>query len=289
MVVGLRLFILFVFLASSACHAKVRYPSRANGYSVSIEDEHGNPLDTYGYRGKTYVLGQYDHRYQIRISNHTSRRIEAVVSVDGRDAMSGVVGDYVGQRGYIVEGHQSFLVEGFRQSQTQVASFRFTNPSDSYSARMGTPHNIGVVGVAIFPERRHPPASVGAVVPRGPRSKSSEPRPPVTHYSFEDASIDSGGGLRGSGSAGPSRRGRRARPSAPLTQQRLGTRYGESRHSPIQYVRFRRHNPKQPRVVLGIYYDDASGLASRGIQIHRAQPIEPSPFPRQVHYAPPPP
>ena len=59
--------------------------------------------------------------------NRTHQRIEAVVTVDGRDVISGQVGDYTKQRGYVIDAYDSVLIEGFRRSMNTVAAFRFTN------------------------------------------------------------------------------------------------------------------------------------------------------------------
>src|SRR5207244_1343644 len=74
---------------------------RAAGY------EHGVLVDgarapTYLHEGESYVLGQLGARYSRRVSNHTGRRVEAVVSVDGRDAVDGRPADPRGKRGYLV-------------------------------------------------------------------------------------------------------------------------------------------------------------------------------------------
>ncbi|HWZ91085.1 MAG TPA: hypothetical protein VNW92_19625, partial [Polyangiaceae bacterium] len=122
-------------------------------YSFTVEDENGNALPTFRQDGRTFLLGEPGQRYNIRVRNPTAQRVEAVVSVDGRDAVSGDPGDYVNGRGYVIPPYGSTLVEGFRRSYEEVASFRFTSPENSYSARMGTPQNVGVIGVAFFPER----------------------------------------------------------------------------------------------------------------------------------------
>ena len=67
--------------------------------------------------------------------------------------ISGQVGDYSKQRGYVIDAYDSVLIEGFRRSMNTVAAFRFTNPGDSYSSRRGTPQHVGVIGVAVFKER----------------------------------------------------------------------------------------------------------------------------------------
>ena len=122
-------------------------------YSVSLEDDQGNTLRAFRRTGTTFVLGYEGERYEVRLENHSDRRVEAVLSVDGRDAVSGAVGDYAHQRGYVVPAHGSVVIDGFRQNLEHTAAFRFSRPGASYSARMGTPENVGVIGVAFFSER----------------------------------------------------------------------------------------------------------------------------------------
>ena len=57
---------------------------RAAGYELTVLVD-GVPVPTYFHDGETYVLGQLGARYTLRVANHSGRRIEAVVSVDGRD------------------------------------------------------------------------------------------------------------------------------------------------------------------------------------------------------------
>ena len=61
---------------------------RAAGYEMTVLID-GVPAQTFDYAGGTYVLGQLGARYTLRVSNHSGRRVEAVVSVDGRDAIDG--------------------------------------------------------------------------------------------------------------------------------------------------------------------------------------------------------
>src|SRR5690606_646986 len=78
---------------SAAAGAPVRPvpPSPPAACRLSVEDEHGQPLPTYAHQGKTWVLGTLGQRYVVRVSNHGPGRVEAVVSVDGRDVVSGEV------------------------------------------------------------------------------------------------------------------------------------------------------------------------------------------------------
>ena len=126
-----------VIVPTIACGA--RHTHSRGGISVSLETPGGQPLNTYYHRGKTFVLGEHGHRYVIRVRNRTAQRIETVISVDGRDVISGRSGNYGSQRGYVIGPYDTISVEGFRRSMNHVAAFRFTNRSDSYAGRMGAP------------------------------------------------------------------------------------------------------------------------------------------------------
>src|SRR5689334_8673664 len=103
---------LAVLLVGSSSNAEPPYTdSWGAAYGVSLEDENGSSLRSFRHAGDTFVLGYEGERYRVRISNHSSERVEAVLSVDGRDAVSGRVADYAGERGYIVPPHGSIVVD----------------------------------------------------------------------------------------------------------------------------------------------------------------------------------
>lgn len=293
------------------------YGSSADGggYSVRVENEWGRQLPTFYKGGQTYVLGGLGERYTLRVRNHTGTRVEAVVTVDGRDVISGRVGDFTGERGYLVDAYGEVAIEGFRQNFDEVAAFRFSNPSSSYSARMGTPQNVGVIGVAIFPERPRPPRRRPVPIARNAAPQSS--------YSPESGPRRMSPSGRGAGNLGTAS----PRPSAPAEEKaraeasgealsdasrsrgassdydyeppasyapstdNLGTEYGESVGSAAREVAFVRANARRPATILTVRYDDAAGLTARGIELYPRRPVaqaSPDPFPRN-RFAPPPP
>ena len=143
----------FVACATPARYAESR-PLRdsGGGYDVNVLVD-GAPAPTFWHAGETYVMGRVGERYVIRVSNHTGRRIEAVVTVDGRDVVDGKPGDFRNKRGYLVPAWGQVDIDGWRLSQAQAAAFRFSSVADSYAARMGNAREVGVIGVAVFPER----------------------------------------------------------------------------------------------------------------------------------------
>lgn len=249
-------------------------PPRVPAFSLSLEDGGGRSLTTFNHQGTTWVLGEEGERYVVVVRNPTSERVEAVVSVDGRDVLSGQSADFRRHRGYIVPAFGSVRIEGFRQSLDEVATFRFTDPESSYSSRMGTPQNVGVIGVAFFRERVREQAFV---VPEDEgRFERRRPAPPRKSAAPS------------AGSAG------RSRDRAAESDSNIGTEYGESRTSRVVQVSFERASTTPARV-LTVRYDDADGLEARGIDVFRRfRPTRPTPrpFPQpfaQGGFAPPPP
>jgi hypothetical protein len=120
--------------------------------TVVVRDASGAPLPALRARDHTYVVGHEGERYTIAIANRTGRRFEAVATVDGLDVMSGKPGS-VANRGYVLLPWQELEIDGFRQSEDEVAAFRFSRVGDSYAAQRGDARDVGIIGVAFFTER----------------------------------------------------------------------------------------------------------------------------------------
>jgi hypothetical protein len=259
----------FVLMTVSASARSPTWRPRPQpSFSVTLQGEGGERLRTFQHAGQTFVLGDPGERYAIHIHNPTARRVEAVVSVDGRDAITGDSADFVSHRGYVIQPFGSVTIDGFRTSLERVAAFRFTDPENSYSARMGTPQNVGVIGVAFFSERQREPQEIA----RRGRAKSA----PAKRSAAPSAAAPSD--ERSSSARGET--------------GRLGTEFGESRVSSVTEVRFVRERSASPDRLIVLRYDDASGLEARGIQVFGERPWRrastgPDPFPRTRFAQPP--
>jgi hypothetical protein len=282
-------------------------------YQIVLEDEFGNTLPTYAHKHEWFAQGREGQRYNVRVYNHTGRRVEAVVSVDGRDVLSGGAGNFKEQRGYIVPAYGSVLIDGFRTSLSSVAAFRFTSPDDSYSARMGTPENVGVVGAAFFPEHerpvvtRRPPIArpydyySGAEPQRRERSDLGSAGPSAAPSAEAKAGSGSSAGKPASAPRAPSREMERGRSADSYASSEsyddssnIGTQYGEHTRSDVSEVSFARARPSSPDRVLTLRYDNREGLMARGIlprpRTHRYEGRYEGPEPFPVNrFAPPPP
>lgn len=283
--------------------------AEAGAYALEVLVD-GVPARTFLHDGETHVLGDQGSRYVLRVHNRSGRRIEAVVSVDGLDVIDGKAADFARKRGYLVSAYGYVDIEGWRLSERQAAAFRFAPIAESYAAKTGKARNVGVIGVAVFPERivrPAPPAYVPEPHYYGDSSMRREAADDLSGApSSRSASAEGKGGAEyesapapaAATSAGAPRGEARAatRAAKPRARAGLGTEFGEAVSSEIRHVSFVRAHASRPAVVLGARYNDRSGLYALGIDVDRD--IEPSdlalrqsaqPFPvAQRRYARPP-
>jgi|CZKU01.1.fsa_nt_gi hypothetical protein len=231
-----------------------RQAPAAWGPHLEVVDESAQRLPTFYQGGRQFVLGSMGGRYQVRVVNPTGARIEAVVSVDGLDAVDGRPAS-LNKRGYIIPAYGEVVIDGFRTSLDAVAAFRFSSVRDSYAAKTSHARNVGVIGVAFFRER--PPPVVRRYPPPVYQQPSTSPAMPEAAPPPADAA-EAGGAM---GSA----RAERAAPS-PATRPGLGTQFGETRESHVVETTFVRGDTS-PNVLLEIRYDDREGLLARGIDL----------------------
>jgi hypothetical protein len=247
----------------------VYLPAPSGPYRVRVVDEYHHDLPRFTSGGRTYVLGTVGARYAIVVANPTPCRVEAVVSVDGLDAMDGHPANFVEKRGYVLPAYGDMTIEGFRTSLDDVATFRFSSVADSYAGRLGQARDVGVIGVAFFPEQA--PVAVAPPPPRptyAPRYRSSAPEPsPSDDVARESSSGLAGGGAQPSAQAAPSPAGGEAPSKRATERPGLGTEFGEARASRVETMEFERANPSHPSQIVAIRYNDRSGLVALGITI----------------------
>ncbi|MCB9565480.1 MAG: hypothetical protein H6709_02715 [Kofleriaceae bacterium] len=119
---------------------------------ISVVDASGAMLPGIATAGRAFVVGADGDRYRLVVRNGTGARFEVVTSVDGLDVIDGAPADPA-RRGYILDPYGVLVIDGFRQSDDQVAAFRFGAVDDSYAARTSGDRNVGVIGFAIFAEK----------------------------------------------------------------------------------------------------------------------------------------
>jgi len=255
---------------------------------VSIIDrETGLALTPHLYHGEYWVAGRPGATYAIEIHNRLNERLLAVTSVDGVNAVSGATAGW-NQTGYVFDAYQRYQIAGWRKSAAEVAAFTFTASPNSYAERTGRPANVGVIGVALFRERRPERASIAQPdestsdesTSKGERNEPPEssrksaaappPSPLAAAAASRSAASQTGSFASHSHSTMPS-----PAPAAP----KLGTGHGAREYSYVTYTAFERMQD-QPNEIVSIHYDRLENLVAMGIvkAPHRASPVV-NPFP----------
>jgi hypothetical protein len=226
----------------------------------------GRTLPIYEHEGRLYVAGEPRHQYELRVRNSSARRLLAVTSVDGVNVITGQTAAQE-QSGYVLGSWDSLRIEGWRKNLDEVATFYFTKLADSYAARTGRPHDVGVIGVALFCERQRPR-------PYPPYLEDRAAAPTVAPEASASASDDAEVQRDAAGA-------RRQRPES-KSEAKLGTGHGHREASAAQYVDFHRASTTPDETIV-IYYDSRRNLVARGVLPQPQRPWladrRPDPFP----------
>lgn len=158
---------------------------------------------------KKFLEAKKDENYGIVIRNMTPERIGVVVSVDGRNIISGKRSDLRSTEDmYLVNSYDQGRFEGWRTDKDTVHTFYFTDPGDSYSIRtFNDTSAMGVIAVAVYREKDRPQLRDEM------RKQSNAPAAP---------------------SAGSAERSK----SLSVQEETAGTGFGERQYSPTVRVAF---------------------------------------------------
>ena len=215
-----------------------------------VDRDDGQALPEYRARGETWIAGTPGHRYAVRLSNRSDERVLVVLSVDGVNAVSGQDAD-PGQAGYVLGPWETAEIAGWRKSLDDIAQFVFTDLPDSYAARTGRPDNVGVIGIAVFRERRVYP-------PRYPRYA-----PPVADAAHERSAAKAAAPAAESSATDSAYGG--------VARQSIGTGHGTREWAPVGSTSFVRASSR-PAQLTQVRYDDQASLVALG--------VVPPPYPR---------
>jgi hypothetical protein len=256
-----RLLLAFVLLGGTAAW----HPASAQALVrlAVVDRDSGAESPQYPGRGQRWIAGAPGHRYAVRLANLGSERVLVVLSVDGVNAVSGETAA-ASQGGYVLDPWETADIAGWRKSLDDVAAFVFTDLGDSYAARTGRPDDVGVIGIAVFREKR----PIAWARPQWPAAgdAAAPPAAPEASASRESA-------------AGAASRMAQAQAQAPdAATQTLGTGHGEREWSPIGTTAFVRAS-RTPAQVDELRYDDERRLAALGILPRRSPARVPRAFP----------
>jgi hypothetical protein len=247
-------------------------------------------LPVYAKDGRNWVVGTPNQEYALRVCNSTGGRVLAVMSVDGVNIITGDTASPL-QSGYVLSAWECADIGGWRKSLARTAAFYFTELPDAYAARTGRPENVGVIGVAVFPEkarvvRKDAPMPMARQEMRDSGSNAPATANDNTGRAAAESSAQASSDASG-GASGKVMRSEATPPAAPMAK--LGTGHGRSENSPTQMVAFERASDT-PAEMLTINYDRRDNLIAMGILPRPAIASMPNAFPSWTpRFAPDPP
>ena len=104
-----------------------------------------------------YIQAKKGKRYSLRLRNTSNKRIGLVVTVDGRNILSGKKSWLrSNEKMYILDPYETATYNGWRTGKSRVNRFFFTNAGNSYANAWGDKSAMGVIAVAVFNERPRP-------------------------------------------------------------------------------------------------------------------------------------
>jgi hypothetical protein len=223
-----------------------------------VDRDTGRALRVWRHDGRLFVAGRPGARYSLKVANNTDGRVLVVMSVDGVNILTGETANY-DQRGYIFDAHESYAVNGWRKSDTEVAAFAFAALPQSYAARTGRPADVGVIGMAVFNERPsvqqptdEPDQAANDAARRfevppvpepSPQGFAAAPPPPAARAAMPDSSVIV---------------------TAERREDKLGTAHGARERSVTTEVAFERATD-YPQFVSQIEYDSYDNLVASGV------------------------
>ena len=142
--------------------ALAHIPPYTADVTVEITTDDGRALPVYpkehGDRNsyRAYLEAVNGKNYRIKIHNRSHKRIGLVIAVDGRNIISGGKSNLQpSEQMYILGPYERGTFNGWRTSTEAIHRFYFTRAGASYAGAWGDYSAMGVIAVAVFPEKSH--------------------------------------------------------------------------------------------------------------------------------------
>lgn len=71
--------------------------------------------------------------------------------MDGLSVLSGEAAS-ISDNGYVIHAWGEYTIKGFRKDNSSVGAFKFVERANSYAEGKGEGSNVGVIGIAVYPE-----------------------------------------------------------------------------------------------------------------------------------------
>lgn len=122
----------------------------AGKVDFAVATDRGN-LPLFRDNSNYYLQGQSGQAYRLVYKNNSRNTYEIVASVDGLNVLNGSAASRY-DSGYVLSPNEELVIEGFRKSQSAVASFIFSKPESAYAANTtsGSINNTGIIGTVVY-------------------------------------------------------------------------------------------------------------------------------------------
>ncbi len=122
----------------------------AGKVDFSVDTDSGH-LSIYRDTGRYFMQGQAGQAYRLVYQNNSANTYEIVASVDGINVLDGSEASRY-DSGYVLSPNDELVIEGFRKSESAVASFIFSKPESAYAANTstGSIDNTGIIGTVVY-------------------------------------------------------------------------------------------------------------------------------------------
>ncbi len=122
----------------------------AGKVDFSVAADRGQ-LSIYRDRGNYFIQGKAGQAYRLVYQNNSANTYEIVATVDGLNVLNGDAASRY-DSGYVLQPNDELVIEGFRKSQSTVASFIFSKPENAYAANTpsGSIDNTGIIGTVVY-------------------------------------------------------------------------------------------------------------------------------------------
>jgi hypothetical protein len=254
---------LLLMMVSLFAAAEAWAGSIGDAVDVSIVSEMGYDIPLYpaapGGSGKrVYAEAVKGDNYTISVRNRLNRRVGLVIAVDGRNIITGKKSWLKRkERMYILEPYEQEEFKGWRTGDDRINRFYFTTAADSYAAAFNDESAMGVIAVAVYPEKRH-------YEEHDMEISGAPPRAPIP-------GAESKGAL-----------------NSRENSDSAGTGYGREEYSPVRVVEFEPEKNAAEKIF--IKYEWRQTLCRLGVvSCHRPLPRPYNRMWEDDGYAPPPP
>jgi hypothetical protein len=151
--------ILFPLVACAALVPAAYAHRQPRDITVEVVDSKGEvfrqvPTKHEAQAYRAYLEAERDARYRIRITNQSGERLAVVVTVDGRNIISGAQSELGSNEPmYVLSAGNTEELSGWRANLHEVNEFYFTDWKDSYAEAFGDRSARGVIAVAVYREK----------------------------------------------------------------------------------------------------------------------------------------